>query len=95
MSIKFTILLLQINTSIAIITKNKVETMFRFYFIFLFIILINNLNKFSYLIFIKDNKIMSKCEVIKAMHKIICNNILEINDIINCTLRQLIYIVLS
>ena len=41
--------------------------MFRFYFSFLFTILINDLNKFFYSISIKDNKTISKREVIRAM----------------------------
>ncbi len=36
-----------------------------------------------------------KRNVIKAMHKITSNKILEINNIINCALQQLICIVLS
>ncbi len=94
MLIEFTILLLQIDTNIATTTKNKIETMFRFYFSSLFTILVNNLNKFSYLIFIKDNKIISKREVIRAMHKITSNKTSRINDVINDALRQLICIVL-
>ncbi len=94
MLIKFTILLLRINTNIATTTKNKIKTIFRFYFFSLSTILVNNLNKFFYLIFIKDDKIMSKRKVIKAMHKTTFNKILEINDVINRTLRQLIRIIL-
>ena len=92
--IKFIILLLQINTNIAKTTKNKIETIFRFYFSSLFTILINDLNKFFYLIFIKDNKIISKRKVIKAMHKITSNKTLKIKNIINYTLQQLIRIIL-
>ncbi len=54
----------------------------------------NDLNEFFYLISIKNDKIMSKRKVIKAMHKTILNKTLRINDIINCALRQLIRIVL-
>jgi hypothetical protein len=92
MLIKFIILLLRINISIATTIKNKIKTMFRFFF---FIILVNNLNEFSYLISIKDNKIMSKRKVIRAMHKTTSNKILKINNVINCVLQQLICIVLS
>ncbi len=87
MLIKFIILLLQINTNIATITKNKINIIFYFNFFSLFIILINDLNKFSYLIFIKDDKTMLKRKVIKVMHKITSNKTLEINNVINCTLR--------
>ncbi len=38
---------------------------------------------------------MSKRKVIRAMHKIISNKTSKIKDIINCTLRQLIRIILS
>jgi len=68
--------------------------MFRFYFTFLSTILVNNLNKFFYLISIEENKIMLKRKVIKAIYRIISNKILEINDVINCALRQLICIIL-
>ncbi len=94
MLIKFTILLLQINTNIATITKNKIETIFRFYFYFSSTILINDLNEFFYSIFIKDDKIILKREIIKAIYKTTFNKILEINDVINYALRQLIRIVL-
>ncbi len=95
MLIKFTILLLRINTSIATITKNKIKTIFRSYFSSLFTILVNDLNKFFYLIFIKYDKIMLKRKVIRAMHKTTFNNILKINNVINYALRRLICIVLS
>ncbi len=94
MLIKFTILLVQINTNIATITKNKIETIFRFYFSFSSTILINDLNEFFYSIFIKDDKIILKREIIKAIYKTTFNKILEINDVINYALRQLIGIVL-
>ncbi len=95
MLIKFTILLLQINTSIATTTKNKIKIIFQFYFSSLSTILINNLNEFSYLIFIKDDKTILKYEVIRAMHKTTSNKTSKINKIINYELRQLICIVLS
>jgi len=95
MLIKFTILLLRINTSIATITKNKIKTIFRSYFPSLFTILVNDLNKFFYLIFIKYDKTMLKHKVIRAMHKTTFNNILKINNVINYALQQLICIVLS
>jgi len=85
--IKFIILLLRINTNIATTTKNKIETIFRFYFSFSFTILINDLNKFFYSIFIENDEIILKRKVIRAMHKTISNKTLEINNIINCTLR--------
>jgi hypothetical protein len=94
MLIKFTILLLQINTNITTTIKKKIETIFYFYFIFSSTILINDLNEFFYLISIKDNEIMLKRKVIKAMHKTTFNKISKINNIINRTLRQLIRIVL-
>ncbi len=53
----------------------------------------NDLNELFYSISIKDNKTMLKRKVIRAMHKIISNKTLEINDVINCVLRQLICIV--
>jgi len=68
--------------------------MFRFYFTSLSTILVNNLNKFFYLISIEDNKIILKRKVIRAIHRITSNKILEINDVINCALRQLICIIL-
>jgi len=37
---------------------------------------------------------MLKRKVIRAMHKTISNKILEINNVINCTLQQLIRIIL-
>jgi hypothetical protein len=95
MLIKFTILLLQININIATTIKNKIKIIFQFYFSSLSTILINNLNEFSYLIFIKDNEIILKYEVIRAMHKTTSNKTLKINKIINYALRQLICIVLS
>ena len=52
------------------------------------------LNKFFYLIFIKDDKTMLKRKVIRAMHKTTSNKTLEINNVINRTLRQLIRIIL-
>ncbi len=54
----------------------------------------NNLNEFFYSTFIEDNEIMLKRKVIKAMHKTISNKTLKIYDVINCTLRQLIRIIL-
>jgi hypothetical protein len=95
MLIKFTILLLQINTNIATTTKNKIETIFYFYFSSLLTILINDLNKFFYSIFMKDNKMMSKCKVIRAIYKTTSNKISRINNIINCVLQHLIFIILS
>jgi hypothetical protein len=68
--------------------------MFRSYFSSSSTILVNDLNEFSYLTSIEDDEMMSKCEVIKAIHKTTFNKTLEINDVINCTLRQLIRIVL-
>ncbi len=93
MLIKFIILLLRIDTNIATTTKNKIKIIFRFYFSSLFTILINNLNKFSYLTFIIDKTILKR-EVIRAMHKATSNKTLKINDIINRTLQQLIRIIL-
>jgi len=84
--IKFTILLLQINTNIATTTKNKIKTIIRVYFSSLLTILVNNLNKFSYSIFIKNDEVILKREIIRAMHKITSNKISTINDIINCIL---------
>ncbi len=85
MLIKFIILLLRINTNIATTIKNKIETIIRFFFS-LFTILINDFNKVFYLIFMKDNKIMLKSEVIKVIHKITFNKTLKINKIINYAL---------
>jgi len=95
MLIKFVILLLQINTNIAMTTKNKIKIICYFYFYFLFTILVNDLNKFFYLTFIEDDKTILKRKVIKTMHKTTFNKTLEINNVINCTLRQLICVVLS
>ncbi len=69
--------------------------MFRSYFSFSSTILINNLNKFFYSIFIEDNTTILKRKVIRAIHKTTLNKILKINNIINYELRQLICIILS
>jgi len=71
----------------ATITKNKIETIFRSYFSFSFTILVNNLNEFSYSISIKDDEIMLKRKVIRAIHKTTFDKSLKINNVINCALR--------
>jgi len=81
--IKFTILSLKINAIVTTTIKNKTKTIFRVYFSSLSIVSIDNLERFFYLISIKNSKTISKYKIIIAIYKTALDKILKIKKITN------------
>ena len=73
--------------NLIITAQNKIEIMFKTHFSFLLIIFIKNIAKFDYLLLIDDETSMTRCEIMKIVHKINLNKTFEINKIINRALR--------
>ena len=69
--------------------------MFKVHFSFSSTMFIKNVKEFDYFSLIDDEASMTRCKVIKIIHKINLNKVFEINKIINKTLRQLIYVVIK
>ena len=70
-----------------IITQNKIEIMFKVHFSFLSIMFMKNVEKFDYFSSIDDETSITRREIMKVIHKINLNKTIEINEIINRTLR--------
>ena len=73
--------------NVAATTQNKVEIIFKIYFSFLSIIFMNDIEKFVYSSSIKNDKTVTRREIIKIVYKINLNKTLKINEIINKTSR--------
>ena len=69
--------------------------MFKVHFSFLSTIFIKIIKKFDYFLSIDDKTLMTRCEIIKIIHKINLNKIFKINEIINKTLRQFVRVVIK
>ena len=76
-------------------TQNKVEIIFKIYFSSLSIVFMNDIKKFIYFSSTNDDKIMTRCEIIKIVYKINSNKASKINKIINKTLRQFARVIIE
>ena len=61
--------------------------MFEVYFLFLSTMFMKDVTKFDYFSSIDDETSMTRCKIMKVIHKINLNKTFEINKIINKTLR--------
>ena len=89
------ILSLKEREKLIIITQNKIKIMFEVYFSFSSTILIKNVAEFNYFSSIDDETSMTRCKIIKIIHKINLNKTFEINKIINEMLRQLACVIVE
>ena len=78
-----------------ITTQNKIEIMFEIHFSFSSMMFMKNVIKFNYFLLIDDEALMTRRKIIKIIHKINLNKTLEINKIINKTLRQFVRVVIK
>ena len=89
------ILLLKKYEKLIIATQNKIEIIFKTHFLFLLMMFMKNVEEFDYFSSINDGTLITRCEIIKIIHKINLNKIFKINKIINKTLRQLVHVVIE
>ena len=54
-----------------------------------------NIEKFNYFLSVDDETSITYYEIMKIIHKINSNKTFEINEIINKTLQQLVYVVIK
>ena len=67
----------------------------KFIFHFSSTIFIKNVKKFNYFSLIDDEASMTRCEIIKIIHKINSNKAFEINEVINKTLQQFVHVIIK
>ena len=89
------ILSLKKREKLIITAQNKIEILFKVYFSFSSIIFIKNVKKFNYFLSIDDETSMTRCEIIKIIHKINLNKTFKINEIINRMLRQFVHVIIK
>ena len=87
--------LLKKREKLIITAQNKIEIMFKIYFLFSSTMFMKNIKIFDYFLLIDDEALMTRCEIIKIIHKINSNKAFEINEIINKALRQFVRIVIE
>ena len=81
--------------NLIITTQNKIKIMFKAYFSFSSTVFMKNIARFNYFLLIDDETSMTRCEIIKIIHKINLNKAFEINKIINKALRQLADVIIK
>ena len=69
--------------------------MFEVHFLFFSIMFMKDVAKFDYFSSIDDEASITRCEIIKIIHKINLNKIFKINEIINRTLQQLVHVIIE
>ena len=84
-----TILLLKKREKLIITTENKIKIMFKTYFSFLSTMFMKDVTEFDHFLLIDDETSITRCKIMKIIHKINLNKIFKINKIINKALRQL------
>ena len=89
------ILLLKKCEELIVITQNKIEIMFEVYFSFSSTIFMKNIKEFNYFSLIDNETSMTRCEIMKIIHKVNLNKIFKINEIINKALQQLARVVIE
>ena len=87
--------LLKKRKKLIVTAQNKIKIMFKTHFLFSLTMFMKNVEKFNYFSLINDETLMTRCEIIKVIHKINLNKIFEINKIINKILRQLARVVVK
>ena len=75
--------------------QNKTEIMFKTHFSFSLTMFMKDVAEFDYFLSVDDEASMTRREMMKVIHKINSNKTLEINEIINKTLRQLARVVVE
>ena len=89
------ILSLKKREKLIIITQNKIEIMFKVHFSLSSIMFMKNVAKFDYSSLFDDETSMTRCEIMKIIHKINSDKTFKINEIINKTLRQFVRVVIK
>ena len=87
--------LLKTRENVVATTQNKIEIIFKIYFSFSSIVVMNNIKRFVYFSSIKNDKTMTRREIIKVVYKINSNKVSKINEIINKMLRQLARVIIK
>ena len=75
--------------------QNKIKIMFEIYFSFLSTIFMKNVEKFDYFSLIDNKTSITRCEIMKTIHKINLNKVFKINKVINKALRQFTRVIIE
>ena len=86
---------LKIREKLIIITQNKIEIMFKIYFSFSLTMFMKNVEKFNYFSLVENRTSITRCEIMKIIHKINLNKIFKINEIINKALQQFVRVIVK